>query len=73
MAEKQGVKEVELKSLTSISGTVGRNPDASIVCHGCGGKGHKNADCPNKGAKRRREFDGQWPKKKSKVTEPLDY
>ena len=73
MAEDWRGNEVQLNSLTSISGTIGRNPDATIVCHGCGGKGHKNADCPNKGAKRKRNFDGQRPGKRSKMTEPLDY
>ena len=75
LAEKRKSKEVKLNKLTSISGTYGaksRNPDANIECHGCGEKGHKNANCPNKEFKRKSEFDGYRPVKKSKRSEPLD-
>lgn len=76
LAEKRKSKEVKLNKLTSISGTVGakcRNSDANIECHGCGQKGHKNADCPNKGSRRKSDWDGYGPVKRSKRQEPLEY
>ncbi|KAL8795361.1 MAG: hypothetical protein Q9195_002102 [Heterodermia aff. obscurata] len=77
LAEDRRLKEVKLNKLTSISGTDGgksRNANANIECHACGEKGHKKADCPNRGFKRKGDFDGLKPVKKKKNTpEPLDY
>ncbi|KAI9733463.1 MAG: hypothetical protein M1818_007211 [Claussenomyces sp. TS43310] len=48
LAEKRKKKEVNLNSLTSLSGV---SPAAKQICHRCGQAGHIKADCP----KRRRE------------------
>ena len=76
LAEQRKMKEVKLKNLTSISGTDGgksRNADANIECHGCGVKGHKKADCPNRGSKRKGDFDGGRPAKKLNRSKPLNH
>ena len=75
-AENRPFEEVELKNLTSISGPSGgksRNVGANIECHACGEKGHKKADCPNRGSKRKSGFKGSRQVKKVSRMDDLDY
>ncbi|KAI5365079.1 Putative M-phase phosphoprotein [Septoria linicola] len=49
LAEQRRKKEVNLnRTPTSISNGGGSSPFADMVCHGCGEKGHRRMDCPNK-------------------------
>ena len=51
LAEKRRSKEVKLNRLSSISGGGGGGgkPKGDGECFTCGEKGHKKADCPQKG------------------------
>ena len=75
LAENRKLKEVKLNKLTSISGTDGgksRSANVNVECHACGEKGHKKADCPNRGVKRKGDFGGLKPMKKTSTSKPLD-
>ncbi|KAK5683286.1 hypothetical protein LTS10_004817 [Elasticomyces elasticus] len=56
MADDRRKKQVNLNTLTSISGSSGGKPSGStnIVCHQCGNKGHVQRECPQASQQRKR-------------------
>jgi hypothetical protein len=58
LAEQRRKREVNLNKVTSISNGGGSGGGAgnlaNMTCHGCGEKGHRQADCPQKRSGRRK-------------------
>lgn len=72
LEKKRKGKETKLNRLTSISGGKNGGGASEIICHKCGLRGHRQANCPQwSNEKRKNGFDDRVAAKKTKIS--LDY